>query len=95
MLDDGSWFALIKAGPAAAGVELLLARKEALSTSATTEDAVGVDIEQRAGKRCFSGRLAQHRVSLWRKFLAPLVVGLINVVRHESNLAVVNRAIDN
>jgi hypothetical protein len=58
-----------------------------LSTPATTEDAVGVDVQERSRERNLGGRVTQYRVSIGRQLGAPQFIGLLDFEGHRFNVS--------
>ncbi|OEI67484.1 hypothetical protein Cus16_2922 [Curtobacterium sp. ER1/6] len=73
---------LVERGPAAAGVELRAALEELLAARRTRVDAGALLVEQLTGPRTLGPGLPEHGVLVRGELLAPLGVGLVDVVRH-------------
>src|SRR3954453_7077367 len=79
-LDRGGNGRLGEARPARAGVELGRGREQLRAAARTAIDAVLLDVPVLAGERALRAALAQYLVLLGGELLAPLVVGLVDLL---------------
>src|SRR3954467_1081949 len=77
---------LVERRPAAAGVELRVRLEEPGVAGLAGVDALGLGVGVLADEGTLRAGLAEHRVLLGRELLAPLLVGLLHLVCHASNL---------
>src|SRR4051794_3281194 len=79
-LDRGGDGWLGEARPAGAGVELRRGREQLGAAARAAVHAVLLDVPVLAGERALGAALAQHLVLLGRELLAPLLVGLVDLL---------------